>query len=108
MKLTVEGLRQIIREELEAEERWAHLRTDPYIAAVLAAGDPRELAAAKRRYVRDDDAGMPVPSAGAFFHFHDGRAEELKRLGAGPAVRGRADAILRTRDSTGRATARRR
>jgi len=108
MKLTVEGLRRVIREELEAAERYAGLADDPYIAAVIAAGDPTELAAAKRRYVKDDDAGRPVPSAGAFFHFYDMRREELKHLGSGPAVRGRTDAILRTRDSTGRATARRR
>jgi hypothetical protein len=107
MKLTVAQLREIISEVVE-DGKYAGLEDDPYIAAVLSAGDPKELAAAKRRYVKDDDAGRPTPSAGAFFHFYDRKAAELTALKSGPAVHGRADAILRTRDSSGRATARRR
>lgn len=115
MRIRLSELRSIIGEEvvkalLESpgaeDERYAGLEGDPYIAAVLAAGDPKELAAAKRRYVKDDDAGKPTPSAGAFFHFHDRRKEELAALGGGPATRGRVDALLRTRDSSGRATPR--
>jgi hypothetical protein len=107
MKLTVAQLREIIS-EVVGDGKYAGLEGDPYIAAVLSAGDPKELAAAKRRYVKDDDAGGPTPSAGAFFHFYDRKKEELATMASGPAVRGRADAILRTRDSSGRATARRR
>jgi len=106
MKLTVAQLRRIISEVVEDGEKYAGLKDDPYIAAVLSAGDPKELAAAKRRYVKDDDAGGPTPSAGAFFHFYDRRKAELAALGSGPATRGRTDAILRTRDSSGRASPR--
>ena len=115
MRIRLSELRSIVADEvvkalLEAPapevEKYAGLEADPYIAAALAAGDPKELAAAKRRYVKDDDAGRPTPSAGAFFHFHDRRKAELHALGSGPAVRGQADALLRTRDSSGRATPR--
>lgn len=103
MKIRLGELRRIIREVVEeVPEKYAGMEGDPYIAAVLSAGDPKELAAAKRKYVKDDDAGLPVPSAGAFFFWHDRRKEELAAMGPA-AARGRADAILRQRDSSGRA-----
>lgn len=103
MKIKLFDLRRIIREVVEeVPEKYAGMEDDPYIAAVLSAGDPKELAAAKRKYVKDDDAGMPVPSAGAFFFWHDRRKAELAAMGPA-ATRGRADLILRQRTSSGKA-----
>lgn len=102
MKIRLGELRRVIREVVEVPEKYAGMEDDPYIAAVLSAGDPKELAAAKRKYVKDDDAGLPVPSAGAFFFWHDRRKEELKSMGPA-AARGRADLILRQRTSSGKA-----
>ena len=103
MKIRLGELRRIIREVMEeVPEKYAGMEDDPYIAAVIVAEDPKQLAAAKRKYVADDDAGMSVPSAGAFFFWHDRRKEELAAMGPA-ATRGRADLILRQRTSTGRA-----
>lgn len=103
MKIRLGDLRRVIREVVEdIPEKYAGMTDDPYIAAVISAGDPKELSAAKRKYTRDDDAGLPVPSAGAFFFWHDRRKEELKSMGPA-ATRGRADLILRQRTSSGRA-----
>ena len=103
MRIRLGELRKIIREVVEdVPEKYAALEGDPYIAAVIAAADPKELSAAKRKYEKDDDAGLPVPSAGAFFFWHDRRKEELKAMGPS-ATRGRADLILRQRPSSGRA-----
>jgi hypothetical protein len=104
MKIRLDELRRLIREVAESEvpEKYVGLEDDPYIVAVLSAGDPKELAAAKRKYVKDDDAGLPVPSAGAFFFWHDRRKEELEAMGPA-ATRGRADLILRQRMGTGKA-----
>lgn len=107
MKIRLEELRKMIREVVEeVPEKYAGLENDPYIAAVVSAADPKELAAAKRKYAKDDDAGLPVPSAGAFFFWHDRRKEELASMGPG-ATRGRADLMLRQRTSTGKAIPRR-
>lgn len=103
MKIRLVELRRIIKESLESiPDKYEALRDDPYIAAVISAGDPKELAAAKRKYVKDDDAGMTVPSAGAFFFWYDRRKEELTSMGPA-AGRGRADLILRQRTGTGKA-----
>jgi len=103
MKIRLGDLRLIIREVVEeVPEKYAGMENDPYISAVLSAGDPKELAAAKRKYVKDDDAGLPVPSAGAFFFWHDRRKAELAAMGPA-ATRGRADLILRQRTSSGKA-----
>jgi len=103
MKIRLDELRRIIRETLaDVPAKWDELREDPYIAAVISAGDPKELAAAKRRYTKDDDAGLPVPSAGAFFFWHDRRKAELAAMGPA-AARGRADLILRQRTGSGKA-----
>jgi len=103
MKIRLGDLRRLIRESLESiPDKYEALRDDPYVAAVINAGDPKELAAAKRKWVKDDDAGLPVPSAGAFFFWHDRRKEELASMGPA-ATRGRADLILRQRTGTGQA-----
>lgn len=103
MRIRLGELRKIIREVAEdVPEKYVGLESDPYIAAVIAAADPKELSAAKRKYEKDDDAGLPVPSAGAFFFWHDRRKEELKAMGPA-ATRGRADLILRQRTGTGKA-----
>lgn len=78
------------------------IKENPYIVAVMNAEDPKALAAAKRKYVKDDDAGLSVPSAGAFFYWHDKRKEELVSMGPA-ATRGRTDLILRQRTSSGKA-----
>lgn len=122
MKLTVAQLRQVIvealgEEALEARARLVGIDIDKarmweeeprgelevHIAAVQGAGDTRELAAALRAWKRAGE-----PREGKFMYFYEVRKDELSRLRGGPAVRGRTDAILRTRDSSGRATARRR
>ena len=109
MRIRLSELRRIIREvvdERQPEEKYAGLEGDPYIAAVIAAvdaGDPKRLAAAKKKYEADDDAGLPVPSAGAFFYWYEKKQKELKSKGAPAATRGRADLILRQRTSSGKA-----
>lgn len=80
----------------------------PYIDAIIGAGDPRELAAAKKRVHADSDAGLTDIPDGMWLHFYERRRAELRNMA--PAVRSasaaRADRILRTRDSSGRAKAR--
>lgn len=112
METRLTQLRRIIRETISDISRYEsdEFVNDPFIAKVIAATHPKELSAAKREYEKADDRGEEVPSAGAFFYWHDKKKEELKSLNVTrptPAAM-RADRILRIRDSTGRATARRR
>ena len=121
MKITLSRLKNIIREAVEEElgtgsryER-EEFTSHPLIAAVIAARDPKELSAAKRQYNKASDSGAPVPSPGAFFYWYDQRKEELKNIKfdekrlsdpSKAAAEHRMDTLLRTRDSSGRATPR--
>lgn len=83
--------------------------------AVRVAPDLKALAKAKREYNKASDATTSreeeaaLPSAGVFHNFYDARKAELTAMNAQPrsAEEARTDRILRTRDSSGRARARR-
>lgn len=114
MKLTTNQLRRIIREVVEAEmlspeEKYnkPDIINNPYIKAVIDAKDPTELSKAKRKYDKDDKAGLDVPMAGPFFYWYDLRKGELSAIQSTASARSsgeqRADRILRMRDSAGKA-----
>lgn len=79
------------------------------IAAARDAEDPKALAKAKRAFLKASDAGETTLPDGVFFHFYEIRKAQLAAMSAQPrsAEEARADQILRVRDSSGRARARR-
>lgn len=95
------------------EERCAAAAVDaqhaPYITAAREAADPKALAKAKRAYNKASDSGETTLSAGIFLHFYDARKAELATMVVRQptAAEARVDRILRTRNSDGRARARR-
>lgn len=117
MRITESQLRRIVREEIDNESMedsdeprpFQKYEENPYIVAVMNAADPKELAAAKKKFVKDDDNYVQgVPSAGAFFYFYEIRKKELANMNT-PSSDLRAhriDTILNIRDSTGKATRR--
>jgi len=117
MRITESQLRQIVREEIIGESMeepgetrpFQRYEENPYIVAVMNAADPKQLAAAKKKFMKDDDNYVQgVPSPGAFFHFYEIRKKELANMNT-PSSDPRAhriDTILNMRDSTGKATRR--
>jgi hypothetical protein len=102
---------------VSAEERWQALaagsgdeRVDAAVRSILQAPDPRALGRAKREVTKQMDAGeLPATVTDGFVAWlHDRRKQELSRMDYRPqsSADARADRILRVRDSTGRAKAR--
>lgn len=122
MKLTVKQLKCVIKEsinesnddDIDVVARWnqrAELpEFKPWIDAIKNAVDLKALAAAKRAIEKAEDAGTLNISAGMWTYFYDVRKVELKNMTYDkPDVKtSRADRILRTRDSSGRAKSRKR
>lgn len=124
MRLTEGQIRQVARRVLarlaegaDVEEKWAArmelpaLR--PWIDAILTAPDPRALSRARKAAEASPVWGLGPESLsdGMIDWLVKRRREELRALDAAPtrsSAEQRADAILRTRDSSGRARARRR
>ena len=123
MKTTIGELRQVIREAFgdgdadeespqERASRWAAIMEQPdnkpFIDAIKAAKDPKELARAKRALVKADDAGTISMRPGMWMSVYDERKQELADMNHKPMSPDefRKDCILRTRDSSGKATAR--
>lgn len=87
----------------------------PFIDAIVNATNPKELAKAKRELVKADDANNPEIPAGMWMYFYKIKHEQLKDVHddekrLGNQTQGNADArmdrLLRTRDSSGKATPR--
>jgi len=117
MRITESQLRQIVREEIIGESMeepgetrpFQKYEENPYVVAVMNAADPKQLAAAKKKFLKDSDSGVSgLPSDGAFFHFYETRKKELASMNTPRAdMRAhRIDTILNMRDSTGKATRR--
>lgn len=96
------------------EVRWEKMAEDPeykaLIDAVKNAADPKELSKAKRAAMKLMDGGQSDLPDGVLSYFVDKKKEELSKMSYTPrsSADARTDAILRTRDSSGRAKARRR
>lgn len=101
------------------QDRWTRLAEEPeykpFIDAIKGAADPKELARAKKAILKASDAGQTDISAGLWMHFYDKRKTELRDMQsqskamADPsksAADARMDRMLRTRDSSGKATPR--
>ena len=101
---------------VSAEERWQALANgeDPDVKGVVdmikGAADPRALGKAKREVEKMMDSGLlPKSVSDGFVHWlYDQRKAELASMNYTPrsAADARTDAILRIRDSSGRAKAR--
>lgn len=100
-----------------AEERWQALAAgsgdptvDAAVASIAKAPDPKALGQAKRRVTKMMDAGeLPMSVSDGFVSWlYDRRKAELQAMNYAPqsAADARADRILRIRDSSGRARAR--
>lgn len=100
-----------------AEERWQALaagsgdpKVDDAVALIAQAPDPKALGQAKRRVTKMMDTGeLPATVTDGFVSWlYDRRRSELQRMDYRPqsAADARADRILRVRDSSGRARAR--
>lgn len=100
-----EGSRYFV-DHMDAEWTEKHPHLDQHFAQ---ATDLKELSKLKREAMKKFDANEPGwSSAGPLLHFHAKHAERLKAMDGGTrsAADARADLVLRTRDSAGKATAR--
>lgn len=94
------------------EAKYARFAEDPeykgYIDAIQAAADPKELAKAKKTIIAAIDSGQTDLPDGVWAFFFEKRRDELKLMNTTPrsAEDARADRILRTRDSSGKAKSR--
>lgn len=101
------------------DERWAKMAEEPeykpFIDAIKGAADPKELARAKRAILKAQDEGQTDISDGMWGFFYKKRQTELRDMQsqsksmADPsksAADARMDRMLRTRDSSGKATPR--
>lgn len=104
-------------ELVSPQDRWAALARgsgdeliDRVVAAFRSAATPRDLATVKRRVIKKMDADeMPAAITDGFVSWlYDQRRAELQQMNYQPrsSADARIDRILRTRDSTGKATAR--
>lgn len=102
---------------ISAEERWQVLaagsgdpKVDDAVAMIAQAPDLKALVQAKRRVIKMMDAGeLPATVSDGFVSWlYDRRKSELQRMDYRPrsASDARADMIIRIRDSSGRARAR--
>lgn len=94
---------------IPAEERWSLMAEEsefkPLVDLIVHADDPKSLVSAAKKAQAAMDAGTSNMSGGMLAYLVGKRKQELKGMTA-PRMRGRTDAILRVRDSSGKARAR--
>ena len=96
----------------QQQDRWTKIaeqpENKPFIDAIKNAGDLKELARAKRSLQKADDNGEINMPAGVWMKYYDERKDELKAMNEKPmsSADSRMDRLLRTRDSSGKATPR--
>lgn len=99
---------------------WQKMALEPeykrYIDLIKDAADPKELARAKKAILKAIDGGETDMKDGMWLSFYERRKKELKDMGsesrgladqAKASADARMDRMLRTRDSSGKATPRR-
>lgn len=119
VKLVLEGLDDddFEGQEEKRRQRWAAEAARPEVKEILdminAAQDPKQLAKAKRAAIKADDAGI-IQITGVWMAALNAKKKELDNIKAderslnnpNAAADHRMDTLLRTRDSSGRATPR--
>jgi hypothetical protein len=97
---------------VQQQDRWTKIaeqpENKPFIDAIKNAVDLKELARAKRSLQKADDNGEINMPAGVWMKCYDERKDELKAMNEKPmsSADSRMDRLLRTRDSSGKATPR--